>query len=64
MAIENYYLSINEEFLDKAISFTSTYNVYNEQDTIDIIKHCRKNILYNKGDIWQKKDNNSLFDVA
>ena len=27
MAIENYYLSITEELLDKAISFTSTYNV-------------------------------------
>ena len=45
MDIENYYLSITEELLDKAISFTSTYYVYNEQDTIDIIKNCRKNIF-------------------
>ena len=61
--IENYYPSINEELLDKAINFASTY-VDIEHETIDIIKHCRKTILFNNGDIWQKKDNNSLFDVA
>ena len=61
--IENFYPSINEELLDKAIDFASNH-VEVDRETIEIIKHCRKTILFSGNDVWEKKTENSLFDVA
>ena len=65
--IESYYPSISEELLDKAIKFASEnvgMDIDFDDETIKIIKHCRKTILCYNNDIWLKKNNTSLFDVA
>ena len=61
--IENFYPSINEQLLEKALDFASKH-VDLKEETIEIIQHCRKTILFSNNDIWQKKNENSLFDVA
>ena len=62
--IESYYPSISEVLLDKAIHFASEYVEF-DKETIHIIKHCRKTLLFNNCNPWVKKsENESLFDVA
>jgi len=61
--IVEFYPSITEELLDKAIKFASTYTNIDNED-IEIIKHSRKALLFNKGTVWKKKNNSTLFDVT
>lgn len=60
--IVDFYPSISEELLNKSIQFAkSKTNVENFE--LEIIKHARKSLLFNKDEIWTKKGN-TLFDVT
>ena len=60
--IVEFYPSISEELLTKALNFAkSKLQVSNEE--IRIIQHSRKSLLFESDNTWIKK-NNSLFDVT
>ena len=60
--IKEFYPSITEEALNKAISFANEH-ITIPDDNIRIIKHCRKSLLFNKDEAWKKKSK-SNFDVT
>ena len=60
----NFYPSITEQLLDKAILFAKQYTNVTEQE-ITIIKHARKSLLFNQSTEWVKRHSeNELFDVT
>ena len=60
--IEDFYPSIKETLLIKAINFAEKLvNITNEDKVI--IKHARKSLLYDNSEPWMKKDS-GLFDVT
>ncbi len=60
--IENFYPSIKEDLLKKALNFASRrVEVKNEEK--EIIFHARKSLLFNKGQTWIKKEGGT-FDVT
>ena len=63
MDIKEYYPSITEESLDKAISFASNHTTVSLED-IRIIKHSTKSLLFHLEQAWKKKESSSCFDVA
>lgn len=58
-----FYPSITEQLLKKAIIFASQYIQITEQDK-EIIFHSKKSLLFNEGSPWCKKKGNPWFDVA
>ncbi|XP_057313453.1 uncharacterized protein LOC130654828 [Hydractinia symbiolongicarpus] len=60
--IVEFYLSISEELLDKAINFARAA-VPIDNKVVDIIRHSRKSLLFDKSSTWVKKGN-VLFDVT
>ena len=61
--IVDYYPSISEELLNKAITWARTIvNITDEHVTI--IKHARKSVLFNSTKPWIKRDSSSTFDVT
>ena len=61
--VAEFYPSITEELLDKAITWARAY-VSIDDKQIKVIKHARKSLLFNDGKTWIKQQNNSLFDVT
>ena len=61
--IVDFYPSISEELLEKAINFAKQKTPVPDQD-IEIILHSRKSLLFAKGKIWTKKNNQTSFDVT
>ena len=61
--IAEFYPSILEEILDNAVLFAQQYINFLEKD-LSIIKHCRKSLLYNNDEPWQKKNTENCFDVT
>ena len=60
----NFYPSITEVLLDKAISFAKQHTNVTDNE-IRTIKHARKSLLFNNGTEWVKKNtDNELFDVT
>ena len=60
--IKDFYPSIKETLLMKAINFAEKLvNITNEDKVI--IKHARKSLLYDNSEAWMKKDS-GLFDVT
>ena len=60
----DFYPSITEELLDKALNYAEQYHQFSETD-ISIIKHSRKSLLFKNNDEWVKKNGeNQLFDVT
>ena len=57
-----FYPSISEALLEKAIAFAQAYTSITDQQ-VKIIKHSRKSLLFNKSDTWIKKEGD-LFDVT
>ena len=58
-----FYPSITEDLLDKAISWARQYvNIPDKQESI--IKHARKSLLFNDGKTWKKRNINVTFDVS
>ena len=61
--ISEYYPSILEEVLEKAISFVKSIANING-NAIQVIKHGRKSLLFDNARVWVKNDDNPLFDVT
>ena len=60
--IKDFYPSIKETLLMKAINFAKKHlNITNEDKVI--IKQARKSLLYDNSETWVKKDS-GLFDVT
>ena len=60
----NFYPSITEHLLDKAILFAKQHTNVTEKE-ITIIKHARKSLLFNQSTEWVKRNSeNELFDVT
>ena len=57
-----FYPSITESLLDKAIEFARASTDIPDS-VIDIVKHSRKSLLFSNSEAWIKKDGN-LFDVT
>ena len=58
-----FYPSITEDLLDKAISWARQYvNISDQQESI--IKHAGKSLLFNDGKTWKKRNSNVTFDVS
>ena len=61
--IKEFYPSISEEVLNKAINFAENYTLIS-QENIRIIKHCRKFLLFYDNEPCKKKEDDSSFDVT
>ena len=59
--IKDFYPSITEKTLEKAISFGSKYTLITEKEK-EIIRNARKTVLYSNNQTWSKKKD--LFDVS
>ena len=61
--IEEFYPSISEDLLKKAINYARTFvDISNDKE--ETIMHCRKSLLFNNLDIWTKKEGSKDFDVT
>jgi hypothetical protein len=61
--INEFYPSISEELLRKALKFASKYDaITNEEE--NIIIQAKKSVVFNENTTWCKKDTKSLFDVT
>ena len=60
--IVEFYPSISEELLERAIKYAKSISAITEQQE-SIIWHSRKSLLFNEKSTWTKKDE-SLFDVT
>ena len=60
--IVDFYPSISEDLLNKALDFASTYTQISEENR-NIIMHTKKALLYDNGIPWCKKSH-SVFDVT
>ena len=60
--ITNFYPSISEKLFADAINHARQF-VNIDDDTVKIIMHCRRSLLFCDGDAWSKKDD-SRFDVT
>ena len=62
--IAEFYPSISECLLDKAIAYAKRFTEISDE-TIRIIKLSRKSLLFDhSNDTWQKKGENPMFDVT
>ena len=61
--IVDFYPSITESLLDRAIEFASSFTTL-AHDEIKIIKHSRKALLFSNSSQWVKKQGNEEFDVT
>ena len=61
--IKDFYPSITPEILNNAIQFARQHlNISDE--SVQIIKHCRKSLLFNDNTPWAKKSTAENFDVT
>ena len=61
--MKEFYPSISEETLNKAINFAENHTSIS-QENIRIIKHCRKSLLFYNNEPWKKKEHGRSFDVT
>ena len=61
--IKDFYPSITERTLDRALDLAKEYMVI-PLDKVEIIKHCRKTLLHYEDSIWIKKGEGGNFDVS
>ena len=61
--VVQYYPSIGETLLKKALDFAATYTVITDEER-NIIMHARKSVIFKDGHSWIKKGNGSMFDVT
>ena len=61
--IKEFYPSISKKIFDDAINFAKTHTTISDE-TLRIIKHCRKSLLFYKNEAWKKKTTNDCFDVT
>ena len=61
--IREFYPSITETILDKALLFAKQHqDIFS--DNIRLIKHCRKSLLFSNNETWKKKHTENCFDVT
>ena len=60
--IVDFYPSISEELLKKSIEYARSITIIDDE-TVEIVLHARKSLLFSDGKAWSKKDG-SLFDVT
>ena len=60
--IQNFYPSIAQDLLNKALNIASEY-IYISKCDIDFINHARKSLLFDGFNTWIKKQG-GLFDVS
>ena len=60
--IKNFYSSITQDLLNKALNFASEYASVSKCD-IDVTNEARKSLLFDGSNIWIKKQGR-LFDVS
>jgi len=61
--IVEFYPSISEELLEKALKFAQSKTNLTDNE-INIIWHARKSLLFEKSEVWTKKGDSDLFDVT
>ena len=61
--IQEFYPSISENLLDEAILFAKQHTNIQVKD-LNIIKHARKSLLFDKDCPWVKRGNQGTFDVT
>ena len=64
--IEQFYPSIDEKLLLKALNFAKIHTNITEEDE-QIILNAAKSILFNQGEVWIKsikKNSNPLYDIT
>ena len=61
--IVDFYPSITEDLLDKAITWAKQFTLISDND-IAIIKHARKSLPFHKNRTWSKRNSNSTFDLT
>ena len=61
--IKDFYPSITKRTLDRALDLAKEYMVI-PLDKVEIIKHCRKTLLYYEDSVWIKKGEGGNFDVS
>lgn len=61
--IVNFYPTISEDLLMKAINYAKQYTNISE-NSVSIIMHSRKSLLCDKNVPWEKRNNKNLFDVT
>ena len=59
--IVEFYPSITEELLNRALDFAQQHTKISSEEK-EIIKHCKRSLLFHKGEPWEKKDRE--FDVT
>ena len=61
--IAEFYPSISEELLKKALEWAKTHTAITAQEE-KVISNARKSLLFSGGKVWKKKDGSGLFDVT
>ena len=61
--VVEFYPSITETLLERALDFAANYVTISEEDR-HIILQAKQSLLFNKGNPWQKRNTQSLFDVT
>ena len=61
--IREFYPSITETILDKALLFAKHHHCMRNDNT-RLIKHCSKSLLFSNNEAWKKKQTESCFDVT
>ena len=61
--VVDFYPSITDELLTKALTFASQFDDITE-DEKHIIMQAKNSLLFNEREAWQKKDGNPNFDVT
>ena len=59
----DFYPSISEDLLMKALNYASRFTTITQQDR-HIIIHAKKSLLYHQNSPWIKKNTNNMFDVT
>ena len=59
----DFYPSISEQLLTKALDYASQFTHITPQDR-QIITHAKKSLLYHQNTPWEKKNTSNLFDVT
>ena len=62
--VVEFYPSITEDLLKRALDFASNYVTISAEDRHIIIIHAKQSLLFNDETPWQKRNSNTLFDVT
>ena len=61
--IVDFYPSISEQLLDRAITWAKQFTKITDRD-VTIIKHTRKSLLFHQNRAWSKRNSDNTFDVT